>query len=341
MVNALEMISYLREEDVQALTQKRPGETKLGQQISVLENLNNLDAVAAPFVLIGVEEDIGIRANLGRGGASEAWTYFLPAFLNQQANSFLQGPKVALAGSLRLDDWMQRAKNWNPNNGEDLEQLRLLTAQIDQVVSNVLEPIFKAGKTPIVIGGGHNNAYGIIKGCYQAGRKPLSVLNIDPHADFRPREGRHSGNAFSYAYAEEMLKRYAVFGLHQSYNSQEILQQFSQNSNLYYQTYDEWLSLSTQERDQVFKNTLNWLGTEAIGLEFDLDALTGMPASALNPSGFSLPQARLMVKTAAAIKKPIYFHLPEGAPGLAAGNEAKMLIGKSLAYLVTDFIKSW
>jgi formiminoglutamase len=53
---------------------------------------------------------------------------------------------------------------------------------------------------------GHNNAYGCIKGAakglYKAGIIPLvqiNAINLDAHADFRPLEGRHSGNAFRYA----------------------------------------------------------------------------------------------------------------------------------------------
>jgi hypothetical protein len=52
-------------------------------------------------------------------------------------------------------------------------------------------------------------------------------------------------------------------------------------------------------------------------------------------------QARLMIKTAAALKQPLYFHLAEAAPSLAPNDEAKMYIGKSLSYLASDFIKSW
>ena len=36
--------------------------------------------------------------------------------------------------------------------------------------------IFEAGKTPIIIGGGHNNAFGIMKGFYEHYQKSINVL---------------------------------------------------------------------------------------------------------------------------------------------------------------------
>lgn len=53
--------------------------------------------------------------------------------------------------------------------------------------------------TPIAIGGGHNNAYPMLKGYSLAKKEKINAINCDPHADFRALEGRHSGNGFSYA----------------------------------------------------------------------------------------------------------------------------------------------
>ncbi len=335
------MLRYYSPETLQTLTQQRPGETKLGQTISPLSSLTQLENHPARFVLLGIEEDIGIRANLGKAGADEAWHYFLPAFLNVQDNAFLSGRQIAVAGYLAFPDEMQQAATLNPSRPSELEQLRQLCAEIDNQVSETVQAIAQAGKIPVVIGGGHNNAYGLIKGVQQALKAPLSVLNIDPHADYRALEGRHSGNGFSYAHQQKLMNRYAVFGLHESYNNAAILEQFHNRSDLYYLSFDELLTFSTAERDRLFKDVLNWLGNQTMGLELDLDALTHFPASAYNTSGFTMRQARLMVKTAAALKKPRYFHLAEASPGLAADENAKKHLGKSLAYLATDFIKSW
>ena len=70
--------------------------------------------------------------------------------------------------------------------------------------------IVLADKKPIIIGGGHNNAYGNIKGTSLAIGEPINVINFDAHSDFRPEEGRHSGNGFSYAYTEGFLNYYFI-----------------------------------------------------------------------------------------------------------------------------------
>ena len=44
------------------------------------------------------------------------------------------------------------------------KKLSELVDKIDKEVSHIIANIVKAGKIPIVIGGGHNNAYGNIKG---------------------------------------------------------------------------------------------------------------------------------------------------------------------------------
>ncbi|MDZ7846688.1 MAG: hypothetical protein U5L96_07915 [Owenweeksia sp.] len=75
-------------------------------------------------------------------------------------------------------------------------------------------------------------------------------------------------------------------------------------------------------------------------MELDLDCLTRFPVSALNPSGFSLVEVRQMVRSSAALRAPYYLHLCEGSPGRASHPTEVALLGKSMAYLITDFIKT-
>ena len=58
--------------------------------------------------------------------------------------------------------------------------------------------------------------------CYvhfsQVSGHTVAAVNLDPHADFRATEGRHSGNGFSYAYMDGALGFYHVVGLHPGKN---------------------------------------------------------------------------------------------------------------------------
>jgi formiminoglutamase len=334
-------LKYYSSAEIASLTNIRKGETKIGEQITALQSIEELPNSEALFVILAIKEDIGIRANYGKAGAATCIDYVLPALLNVQENRFLSAKQFCLLGYLEFADYMSQAEGLDPNKDNDLDKLRELTALIDLRVAALIQVVIENGKVPIVIGGGHNNSYGIIKGCAAAKEKNIDVLNIDPHADFRALEGRHSGNGFSYAQNEALLGRYAVFGLHESYNNQATLETFRSSAELYYMSFDELLTFSTAERDRLFKDALRWLGSGQIGLELDLDSITRMPVSAYNGSGYSMRQARLLVKTAAALSRPYYFHLAEGAPSLADSEQERELMGKAITYLITDFIKSY
>ena len=59
---------------------------------------------------MGVPEDIGVRANLGRAGARGGWAAFLPAFATMQSNASLRGEDIAVLGHIAVDDLMERAE---------------------------------------------------------------------------------------------------------------------------------------------------------------------------------------------------------------------------------------
>ena len=62
------------------------------------------------FAIVGVPEDIGVRANLGRAGARDGWAAFLPAFAAMQSNASLRGEGIAVLGQVAVDDIMERAE---------------------------------------------------------------------------------------------------------------------------------------------------------------------------------------------------------------------------------------
>ncbi len=334
-------LKFLEETSTRKLFDSRSGEVKIGEKIAVLGTWSEINESEAQFVIIGIQEEIGVKANLGRPACANTFQKVLPALLGVQNNRFIDVNKIALGPYLDFSDYQAEADHLEVNKNADLERLRALCSEIDQEVSALIQAIVKAHKIPIVIGGGHNNSYGLIRGSAEALASPLNVLNIDPHADFRALEGRHSGNGFSYAKSEGHLNRYAVFGLHESYNNQMILEQFRASADLYYLSYDELLSFSTDERDRLFKDALRWLGPGPVGLELDLDSVQGYPASALNASGFTMRQARLMIQTAASLAAPSYLHLAEAAPNLAPNAAEREMSIKALVYLITDFIKSY
>lgn len=324
-----------------AFQQLREGETRLGQSLRyadaglpLAEALTAAKQQGCVFVLLGVPEDIGPRANLGQGGSDLGWQAFIRKFINLQQNGFLDASQIVLLGELNCADLQQQSQN------ADLATLRSLCAELDIRLEAVLMAIFAAGLTPIVIGGGHNNSLPLLAALAKNEQQAVNCINLDPHADFRLLEGRHSGNGFSYAKTQGYLDRYLVMGFHELKNSASSLAQIKaagvdllSYQQLFVREQTPWpellkLWLSQREPQQVF------------GIELDTDAITGMPVSAYNSCGLSVQQAEHFVYLLATQAQSRYLHLAEAAPaqhpaGLAAGmNEA----GQILTALVCAFL---
>lgn len=306
--------------DILNLTSIRDGENKIGQIISSYDDLNHFKG---KYVIVGVQESVGPQANLGFSGSENGFSSFLSRFLNIQSNRFFSGEEVLLYGVFKL------------NSHEELKEKRSLVNKLDTLLISHLELIYGLGFIPILIGGGHNNSYPLIKAWGNVRGVGLNVINCDPHADYRLLEGRHSGNSFSYAKSEGVLNYYNVVGLHQSYNSEEMLLRMEKDG-CDFTFFDDYItgvgSLFTDVEIFVKKNN----GAE-FGIELDLDSIKGMPSSAFTFSGVTVEDARKYIIRLAKEKKAVYLHLPEGAP---KDSREEVIVGKTLSYLVSDFIKS-
>jgi formiminoglutamase len=337
----MEIVKAYTKQDINKLTRKRSGEEKIGEVVSCVVNnwQQDLKNSESKFVIVGIAEDIGVRANYGRAGASTAFIPALDSFLNQQNNDFLNANSIFILGEVFVDDLMEQASQLNIKNADDVATLRDLVLVIDERVSAVIKFIVGLNKIPIIIGGGHNNAFGNIKGSSEALFKKINVINCDPHLDFRAHEGRHSGNGFSYAYEQGFLNKYAVFAMHEQYNNQKALSIFKTNpTDLFYTTYESIFVREELDISKALKQAIHFVKQEACGIEIDLDSITNVPSSAKTSSGISPTQARQYVYQCAKQLNTLYLHIAEGAPVLSH-IKADNKTGKLIAYLITDFLK--
>ncbi|MFT7389511.1 MAG: formiminoglutamase [Candidatus Endobugula sp.] len=372
---SLQYLSLLSQAQCDDYTAAREGEKKLGQTVGIVNSIEKIATATTHgyrFALIGIPETIGPAANHGKQGAQDGWDAFLSYFLNLQSNTFLSGDDILLLGHIDCDDLHTEVSPGTPLPTSHLHQL---CDQLDQRVHPILHHVFNAGLIPIIIGGGHNNAYPIIKACAQVKQQALAVSNLDPHADFRALEGRHSGNPFRYAHAEGYLERYSVLGLHEQKNSADALEKLTKLDFPFFSiqqshwrkeiTFADCIS-QTQEYlcaavsptlsstpSSTPSSTLSLPTPLPIGVELDLDVITEMPTSAITRAGVSLDDALYYVHQMAALPNVQYLHLAEGAPsrypaggierteGQTEGNAAgKRVVGQALAELVCTFIKS-
>ena len=337
-MNNLQIISN---ETLNKITTKRAGETKFFERAKYLTAPLNLPSMLedaeVKFVLFGIKEDIGVLANNGHPGAKDTWDVALKSLLNLQSNQFTNPSNVLLLGHL---DFSELYDALATNEPENLQQTyRSYVEKIDQSVTKLVCTIVKAGKIPILIGGGHNNAYGVIKGSALALDSKINTLNFDAHTDLRTLEGRHSGNGFSYALEEGYLDRYFIFGVHENYTSKEILNYIeASKSKIEFNTFEDLIVRKKTSFKKASKKAMGFISNTKFGIEIDCDAIQNIPSSAQTPSGFSVNQTRRFVHYFGSHPNATYLHICEAAA--TEDSQVNAQTGKLLSYLITDFMNA-
>jgi formiminoglutamase len=162
---------------------RRPDDPRLGE---IIEPWNGELSVlrTGRAMILGFPQDEGVRRNGGRVGAAKAPNE-IRKYLHRLTASHAQH-QIDLAACGPLDAGNVRVSE---NLEESQEQL-----------GSVIGGILRIGAVPIVLGGGHETAYGHYLG-YANNQIPVGIINIDAHLDVRPcLDGHgHSGSPFRQA----------------------------------------------------------------------------------------------------------------------------------------------
>ncbi|MBN9380270.1 MAG: formimidoylglutamase [Chitinophagaceae bacterium] len=346
----MQYLNVYSKQEILSRTRIRKFETKLGEQVLTVSGAESLvegiGRTPAEYVVFGIPEDIGARANSSLGGTSTAWQPFLDCFLNIQSNDFLTGDNILMLGHFDFSELQRLIETNAHGQDEKLEAYRHAVHTIDETVEDLVRIITAAGKIPIAIGGGHNNSYPLIKGAakglHKAGLIPLAQINcvnLDAHTDFRPAEGRHSGNGFRYAEEDGYLQKYCVIGVHENYLQQNVWLDIVNNPFIDLITYEDIFILEKRNFIQAVAHATSFTEDSYIGLELDLDSIEGVLSSGMTPAGLMPLHARQYVTLAATDSKIAYLHICEGAVTLDDGRHDPMT-GKLVSYLVSDFVKA-
>lgn len=299
---------FFEELDLNSYQKLREGEIKIGQKISYGADFRNS---TAKFILLGIEESLGVKGNLGISGTHTAWDAFLKVFLNIQHTHKLNGDSIHLLGNFNFQQMADNAKS--------VEDFRDIVPVIDDAVFPLIQEISAAGKIPIVIGGSHANAFPIIKGVSLAKNNAINVMNLDAHADFRALEGRHSGNPFSTAKAEEFMADYSILGLHENYNSQNMLDEMAKHKGIRYYFWEDIYLRKKITFEDALNDFIQLNQNKNCGIELDMDSVEGVLSSAMTPSGFTTTEARYYSYQIGHNLHPSYFHICEAATKLEIG----------------------
>ncbi len=221
--------------------------------------------------LLGYSCDEGVRRNRGRVGASA-------------------GPD-AIRGKMAVMAWhcgispVYDCGNIACVNGDLSTAQRSLGKAVHAILSN--------GSFPIVLGGGHDIAYGMYQGIQlymeaKASKGRLGIINFDAHFDLRkPKPKGNSGTPFYQIARKEMSRgssiNYYVLGIQRSSNTQDLFDR-AQELNATIVTNDELhnanISGLSEQLEQFMKHC------DKIYLSIDMDVF----ASAYAP-GVSAPSA--------------------------------------------------
>lgn len=143
-------------------------------QLVQMCDLNHLsDQKEMAYAILGFACDAGVQRNLGRTGAA-------------------QGPDAIRKALARLPIHNFNRKLYDVGNIV-CENNELEAAQ--ELLSNAVSQLHSLGIFPIVLGGGHETAWGHYQGLYQHHQTALPILNFDAHFDLRDLLPNNQGNS--------------------------------------------------------------------------------------------------------------------------------------------------
>lgn len=256
------------------------------------------------IVLIGFACDEGVRRNGGRVGAMEGPRAIRQALANL---AWHQTAPAYDGGDVRCDDG-------------DMEGAQARLA--DAVAS-----IISSGHRPLVLGGGHETAWGTFNGIVTALPKAVcGVVNIDAHLDLRADEPANSGTPFRqiarWCDERHLAFHYLCLGISEATNTAALCEQVSSRGAAYLPDYaivpwaiEEVVGLINQLAQRV----------DHIHLSVDLDVLPAavMPAvSAPAARGISLEAVESLIETVFETGKTVAVDLVELNPSLDPDDRA-------------------
>jgi formiminoglutamase len=193
----------------------RPDADRQEYVYQVIQMLNlydkHLSSLPQSFALLGFCSDIGIKRNYGRTGAQLGPNAFREAFA-----------KTPVHHSLSIFD----SGNVVPKD-QNLEEAQ-------HFLANFVQKLLSLNCFPIVIGGGHETAYGHFLGLQEFYHdEPIAILNFDAHFDLRESTQSSSGTPFrqihQYLKQKNLPFNYYCAGIQPFSNCRSLLDYASNN----------------------------------------------------------------------------------------------------------------
>lgn len=291
------------------------------QAIQTVDLKKGLPVLPRPdIVFLGYACDEGVRRNLGRVGACE-------------------GPKL-IRSKLGKLAYHQHSKNVMdlgditcPDNDMEASQ---------DTLADVISQLVRQQVFPILMGGGHDIAYGHFKGLWEATQATSSlkigIINLDAHFDLRPIESKaNSGTPFL-----QILENcprdveYFAIGIQSASNAPELFEIARKHQVQYLLSHEcaEGLIAETFQKLAPFVQRNDY-----IYLSIDLDGFSSAYApgvSAPSPLGFSPSFALMLIQYLFQSGKVVSCDLAELNPALDIDQSTANLAARLIDYIVSQ-----
>lgn len=283
----------------------------------------------AKFCLLGFASDEGVTRNLGRPGAAEGPVAIRRALSSlpwqglETARLYDAGDVVCTAGEL------ETAQN-------------LLAAKVEQVC--------RLGAFPIILGGGHEVAFGCYHGLYRAWKEKVDagerfgIINFDAHFDIRPLSPKPSsgtmfGQIAAARVADDEPFDYLCLGIQKAANTPALFTA-AEELGVHY-LFAEQLEPQQLDtaRQQIEKFTA---ACDALYLTLCADVIAAAYApgvSAPQPFGLHPDTVRRLLMELVASGKVVGFDIAEVAPALDRDNMTAALAAQLIFYLLDGLLQ--
>ncbi|QBA63238.1 formimidoylglutamase [Muriicola soli] len=252
------------------------------------------------YALLGYACDEGVKRNSGRPGAVKG-PYAIRTELGKMANHLPEDVQLIDAGNVHCPEG-------------DLESSQDLLA-------NMTTKLIKQGATPLLLGGGHDIAYGHFRGIKSGMEKGnrLGIINFDAHFDLRSNErGNHSGSPF-YQIANECSAEgepfdYLCLGIRKEANPPELFETASR----FGVKYVELPEFSISNVTAVKKTIVDFISrVDKVYVTIDMDGFSSAYSpgvSASSPVGFKPELVFSSLKTIIDSRKLVGLDVAETNP---------------------------
>lgn len=288
-------------------------------QIIELPQVDDYQPTHETCTIIGFASDEGVSRNKGNIGAAKA--------------------PDALRSELAKLPWRLTDEKHLADIGT-IECMDQKLEEAQQQLGETISKVLRKKMTPIILGGGHETAYGHYLGArhYIGKDAKLGIINIDAHFDLRSYEEKpSSGTMFKQILDQDNNSNYLVVGIQRYGNTQELFDKADEKNVSYIleenmhvgdmNVVHEKISDFIRENDYIILT----LCTDVLNAAF------APGVSAPSPFGLEPSVVRSIIRAVTADKKTLSFDISEVNPLLDENNRTVKLG----AYLVNEAITSF